>query len=507
MQKPVYSSEHEQVLMTQLWSPAVANDPEAFVLFAFPWGQTNTPLAHFKGPRKWQREVLRTIKKHIEDNQGKIDFDTLRMAVSSGRGIGKSALVGWLILWMLTTRIGSSVIVSANSESQLKSVTWAELIKWSAMLINSHWWEVSATKLVPAQWVCELVERDLKKGTRYWAAEGKLWSAENPDSYAGVHNQDGMMLIFDESSGIPNPIWEVGAGFFTENTPNRFWLAFSNPRRNEGYFFECFNAKRAFWNTRTVDARTVEDTDKAVYEQIIAEYGEDSSQAKVEVYGEFPSAGEDQFISPLLVQDAMVRPRWKDVTAPIVMGVDPARGGADSTVILVRQGRDIVAIKRYSGEDTMAIVGRVIEAIEEFKPIMTVIDEGGLGYGILDRLTEQRYKVRGVNFGSRAKQSIAFGNKRAEIWNDMRNWLKTASIPEDRQLKADLIGPMKRPNSSGTIFLEGKKEMRSRGLASPDAADALAVTFAFPIAHREYNDRIIRKSSSMGGVNSSWMGS
>jgi hypothetical protein len=493
--------------MTTLWSPAVANDPEAFVLFAFPWGQTNTPLAHFKGPRKWQREVLRTIKKHIEDNQGKIDFDTLRMAVSSGRGIGKSALVGWLILWMLTTRIGSSVIVSANSESQLKSVTWAELIKWSAMLINSHWWEVSATKLVPAQWVCELVERDLKKGTRYWAAEGKLWSAENPDSYAGVHNQDGMMLIFDESSGIPNPIWEVGAGFFTENTPNRFWLAFSNPRRNEGYFFECFNAKRAFWNTRTVDARTVEDTDKAVYEQIIAEYGEDSSQAKVEVYGEFPSAGEDQFISPVLVQDAMVRPRWKDVTAPIVMGVDPARGGADSTVILVRQGRDIVAIKRYSGEDTMAIVGRVIEAIEEFKPIMTVIDEGGLGYGILDRLTEQRYKVRGVNFGSRAKQSIAFGNKRAEIWNDMRNWLKTASIPNDRQLKADLIGPMKRPNSSGTIFLEGKKEMRARGLASPDAADALAVTFSFPIAHREYRPDTIQRVQSSRGASSGWMGS
>ena len=507
MQQPVYSSQEEQTLMTNLWSPAIANDPEAFVLYAFPWGQTNTPLAHFKGPRKWQREVLRTIKKHIEDNQGKIDFDTLRMAVSSGRGIGKSALVGWLILWMLTTRIGSSVIVSANSESQLKSVTWAELIKWSAMLINSHWWEVSATKLVPAQWVCELVERDLKKGTRYWAAEGKLWSAENPDSYAGVHNQDGMMLIFDESSGIPNPIWEVGAGFFTENTPNRFWLAFSNPRRNEGYFFECFNAKRAFWNTRTVDARTVEDTDKAVYEQIIAEYGEDSSQAKVEVYGEFPSAGEDQFISPVLVQDAMVRPRWKDVTAPIVMGVDPARGGADSTVILVRQGRDIVSIKRYSGEDTMAIVGRVIEAIEEFKPVMTVIDEGGLGYGILDRLTEQRYKVRGVNFGSRAKQSIAFGNKRAEIWNDMRNWLKTASIPNDRQLKADLIGPMKRPNSSGTIFLEGKKEMRARGLASPDAADALAVTFSFPIAHREYRPDTIQRIQSSRGASSGWMGS
>jgi hypothetical protein len=374
------------------------------------------------------------------------------------------------------------------------------------MIINSHWWEISATKLVPAKWLCELVERDLKKGTRYWAAEGKLWSAENPDSYAGVHNHDGMMLIFDESSGIPNPIWDVGAGFFTENILDRYWFAFSNPRRNEGYFFECFHAKRAFWKTRIVDARTVEDTDKQVYAQIIAENGEDSPQARIEVYGEFPSAGEDQFISPMLVDDAMARERYKDLTAPIVIGVDPARGGADSTVIVVRQGRDLVAIKRYSGEDTMTIVGRVIDAMEEYKPVLTVIDEGGLGYGILDRLVEQRYKVRGVNFGSRAKQSIAFGNKRAEMWNSMREWLKSASIADDRQLKADLTGPMKRPNSSGTIFLEGKKEMRARGLASPDAADALAVTFAFPVAHREYTEAIKRNYSPQGVMNS-WMGS
>jgi hypothetical protein len=376
------------------------------------------------------------------------------------------------------------------------------------MIINAHWWEISATKLVPAKWVCELVERDLKKGTRYWAAEGKLWSEENPDSYAGVHNHDGMMLIFDEASGIPDGIWSVGAGFFTENILDRYWFAFSNPRRNQGYFFECFNSKRDFWNGRQIDARQVEDTDKAVYEQIIAEYGEDSSQARVEVYGEFPSAGEDQFISPTLVEDAFKRERYKDTSAPIVIGVDPARGGADSTVILVRQGRDIISIKRYQGEDTMTIVGRVIEAIEEFKPVMTVIDEGGLGYGILDRLTEQRYKVRGVNFGSRAKNSIMWGNKRAEMWGAMREWLKTASIPEDRKLKSDLTGPMKKPNSSGTIFLEGKKEMKARGMASPDAADALCVTFAFPVAHREYVDKGIKKSyANGGGISNSWMGS
>jgi len=492
--------------MTRLWSPAIANDPEAFVLFAFPWGQPNTPLAKFSGPRKWQREILRDITKHIKVNEGKVNMDTLREAVSSGRGIGKSALVSWLILWMLSTRIGSTVIVSANSEAQLRSVTWGELTKWQAMIINSHWWEVSATKIVPAQWLTELVERDLKKGTRYWAAEGKLWSEENPDAYAGVHNHDGMMLIFDEASGIADAIWAVGAGFFTENILDRYWFAFSNPRRNSGYFFETFNSKRDFWQTRQIDARTVEGTDKQVYEQIIAEYGEDSIQARVEVYGDFPSAGEDQFISPMIVEDAFKRPKYKDETAPIVIGVDPARGGLDSTVIVVRRGRDIVAIKRYKGEDTMSIVGRVIDAIDEYKPTLTVIDEGGLGYGILDRLTEQRYKVRGVNFGWKAKNPVMWGNKRAEMWGAMREWLKTASIPQDKMLKDDLVGPMKKPNSAGTIFLEGKKEMKSRGLASPDAADALAVTFAYPVAHREYVERPRTITMNRESMSGSWMG-
>ena len=507
MQKPIYSASDEQLLMSRIWSPQVKNDPENFVLFCFPWGKKNTPLEKFSGPRAWQRELLRDLKAHIKKNNGALAMDTLRSAIASGRGIGKSAMVSWLILWMLSTRIGSSVVVSANSEAQLRSVTWGELAKWSAMLINSHWWEISATKLVPAVWLTELVERDLKLGTRYWAAEGKLWSAENPDSYAGVHNHQGMMLIFDEASGIPDPIWSVGSGFFTENIPDRYWMAFSNPRRNTGYFFECFNAKREFWTTKQVDARTVEDTDKAVYEQIIAEYGKDSPEARIEVYGEFPTEGEDQFISPQLVDDAFAREKYKDETAPRVMGIDPARGGADSTVIVVRQGRDLLSIKRYHGEDTMAIVGRVIDAMEEFKPTMTVIDEGGLGYGILDRLNEQRYKVRGVNFGWKAKNSIMYGNKRAEIWGTMKDWLKSASISQDRQLKADLTGPTKKPNSAGTIFLEGKKEMRARGLASPDAADALAVTFAFPVAHREAVDKPRHITmQNRGGVTNSWMG-
>lgn len=508
MQTTVYSAEEEQTLMASLWAPALKDDPLKFVMYLFPWGQKNTPLEHFAGPRKWQREVLRDIAEHIRQNNGKVDFDVLRMAVSSGRGIGKSALVSWLVIWMLSTRIGSTIIVSANSETQLRSVTWAEITKWLALALNSHWFEVSATRVMPAKWLTELVERDLKKGTRYWGVEGRLWSEENPDAYAGVHNFDGVMLIFDEASGIADAIWGVAAGFFTENTPHRFWLAFSNPRRNTGYFYEAFNAKRDFWRNKTVDARSVEGTDKAVYEQIIQEYGPDSVQAHVEVYGEFPSAGDDQFIPIHLVDDAMGRPRYKDTSAPVVLGVDPARFGADATVIAVRQGRDIVTIRRYRGDDTMEVVGRVIEAIEEFSPDMVVIDEGGLGAGIVDRLKEQRYKIKGVNFGSKSSKPIMYGNKRAEMWGAMREWLKSASIPPDKVLKTDLISPLMKPDSKGTIFLEGKKEMKARGLASPDAADAIAVTFAFPVGSRTARvDKTPRKAYGQSSVSTSWLGS
>lgn len=120
MQQPVYSAADEQLLMTKLWSPALANDPEKFVLYVFPWGQPNTPLERFTGPRKWQRQLLRRMTAHIAANKGRVDFNVLRSAIASGRGIGKSALVSWIIIWFLSTRIGGTTIVSANSEAQLR---------------------------------------------------------------------------------------------------------------------------------------------------------------------------------------------------------------------------------------------------------------------------------------------------------------------------------------------------------------------------------------------------
>jgi hypothetical protein len=462
MQKPVYSSEDEQLLMSYIWSPQIADNPEAFVLYAFPWGQANTPLEKFSGPRHWQRKVLRRITEHIRDNKGQLDPSALREAVASGRGIGKSALVSWLIMWMLSTRIGSTVIVSANSENQLRSVTWGELTKWCIMAINSHWWEPSATKLVPAAWLTTLVERDLKKGTRYWAAEGKLWSEENPDSYAGVHNHDGMMVIFDEASGIPDGIWSVASGFFTESIADRYWLAFSNPRRNSGYFYDCFHEKSDYWGTTQIDARTVEDVDKMIYEQIIAEYGEDSYEARVEVYGDFPSMGDDQYISVSSVELASQRPRYNDFNDPVIMGIDPGKGNPDPCSIAIRRGRDITDLFDIFEDDPVQLLDKLINKIEQFNPEYIIVDEGGLGWGIVGHLKKLKYRVTPINSAWTSKNPIVFGNKRAEIWGATKAFIKYGSIPNDKKLKKDFVSPKRLSNGKGALMIESKKEVLNR---------------------------------------------
>lgn len=482
-------NESRALILQRMLSDEFYYSPYRFAMWAYPWGQGD--LKRFGGPRRWQREQMEDIEQYLREAVDlqqvlKVLPDFYREAVASGRGPGKSAQVGMLAHWFMSTRIGSSTWVAANGKPQLEAKTFPEISKWVARGINSEFFEINATTIRPSSWFADYIEspEGLGRSTKYYYIAGQLWSKENPDAFAGAHNFDGEFAIFDEASGIPDEIWPVQSGVFTEDIPDRLWLAYSNPRVSQGAFFECFHKNRELWRTRQIDSRTVEGINQTTYENIIKEFGEDSDEARVEVYGQFPKSGEDQFISPSLVDEAIARKRYDDPTAPTIIGVDPARGGLDSTVIAVRKGRDLVSLKRYKGEDTMQIVGRVIDAIDEWNPDLTVIDEGGLGYGVLDRLVEQKYKVRGVNFGWKAENTEMYGNVRAEIWGKMKEWLKTASIPDDKMLKSDLCGPQKKPNSAGTIFLEGKKEMKGRGLASPDAADAVAVTFHYSVARR-----------------------
>jgi len=502
--KQKYDAKGEQALMTELWDPRVSDDPLAFVMFVFPWGKAGTPLEDQTGPRKWQQRQLKRIAAQIQacKNPNK-KTEMLQKAIASGRGIGKSALVAWLVLWMLSTRIGSTTIVTANNEQQLKSRTWAEVGKWHAMAINEHWFEKMAMSLKPAPWFEELLKKQLKVDVGYYYAQAQLWSEETPDAFAGVHNHKGVFLMFDEASGIPHPIWKVSEGFFTEPVPDRYWFAFSNPRRNTGAFFECFHKNRDYWETENIDSRTVEGTDTAVYEKIIKQYGADSDEARVEVYGQFPRQGDKQFVSREVINLASTRESFPDHGASLIMGCDIARYGDDECVVRWRQGRDARSIPstRWKSMDLVYSANRIAEMIDAQNPDGVCIDGGGVGGGVVDILKARGYKVAEVQFGSKADDD-RWADKRTEMWGRMRDWLGEGCIDDESRLMDDLAGPEYSfaSTSSDKIRLESKEAMKKRGLHSPDDGDALALTFGARFARKDGNTTRRRRGTMAKGL-------
>ena len=167
------------------------------------------------------------------------------------------------------------------------------------------------------------------------------------------------------------------------------------------------------------------------------------------------------------------------------MGVDVSRQGGDRNCILMRQGRKMASkIIRFQSRDLMAIANTVARAIRELKPDIVFVDEVGLGAGVVDRLHQMGYDiVVGVQSGSKDgmddREKKIYANLRIMMWTRMRNWLATADIADDAELASDLTAPtygyQKRTNLE---LLEGKDELKARGLPSPDTADALSFTFA-----------------------------
>lgn len=488
-QQPIYDARGEQQLMLELWDPRLADDPREFVRFVFPWGKVGTPLEHVKGPRNWQDEEFKVISDYIKSSRTHQQIHQqvpamYKAAIASGRGPGKSAFFGMLSHWLATTRIGGSVWVTANGEPQLKTKTFPEIAKWFSLSINSHWWELLATKIEPAEWLSKAVLRDLKIDAGYWYVAAQLWSEENPDAFAGAHNQYGECYLFDEASGIPAPIWTVAEGVFTEQIIDRYWLAFSNPRRPSGAFFECFHKNRDKWRTRNIDSRTVDGLAMDAYQSIIDQYGPDSDEAKIEVYGQFPSKGENQFISRITTNQALTREIPNDPGAPLVMGVDVARFGEDRSVIAFRKGRDAKTIpwQTYRGMDTVQLAGQVADSAGKYNVSAIFVDGGGVGGGVVDQLKAMGYKVIEVQSGESPQNKDKYTNKRGEMWDRMKEWLATGCIPDLPGILDDLCNIEYSYSLTNQIKLERKDELKKRGFASPDLADALALTFAQPVA-------------------------
>ena len=446
-----------------------ACDPLGFAHDLFPWGEG--ALMHHTGPRTWQADILTVIGDHLSSETTRCK--PLRIAVASGPGIGKSALVGMIVDWSMSTCPETRVVVTANTEAQLRTKTWPEISKWVRLAANGDLWNVPAMSMYE------------KGHEKSWRADASPWSENNTESFAGLHNEGRrIVLIMDEASGISDKVWEVAEGALTDANTEIIWIAFGNPTRNTGRFRECFGKNRHLWITRQIDSRTVEGVNREYLDEIVNSYGEDSDFSRVRVRGVFPRAGSNQFIASDVVDAAKNRIVEVDRGAPLIMGVDIARFGDDKCVIRFRKGRDGKVLEpiKWRDRDTHFSANKIAEAITQWKPDAVFIDGGGVGGGVVDMLKAWNYRVIEVNFGGTAGNEGDYANKRAEMWGLCRDWLPTGAIDDDHELVDDLIGPEYGFDKDGRIQLEKKEDMKKRGLASPDDGDALVLTFARPVA-------------------------
>lgn len=463
-------------------------DPYGFALWAFPWGEPG-PLEG-EELEDWQADYLKTLGQKLqagvdlEEAMGGV-IPPVKMERSTGHGVGKSALASILTWWAMSTLPDTKGVVTANTETQLKTKTWPEIAKWHRMFIARELFEVTATAIFPKD-----VERQ-----RTWRIDIVPWSERNTEAFAGLHNMwRRIFLLFDEGSAIPDPIWEVAEGALTDRHTQIIWSVFGNPTKNTGRFRENAPDGRfgSRWDFKSLDSRSVRRTNKDQISEWEQDYGEDSDFFRIRVKGMFPRSDAISFIPFESAREASVRDLPEENQDDMILGVDVARFGDDLSCIYARKGRDARSYppQVFQGVSTLELAYRVREAAGMFNPTMICVDGGGVGGGVVDQLRAMRLGclVIEVQFGGKSDgfSEEKYANKRAEMWGMMREWLKVGCIVEgvrgvDRTLVEELIGPTYGLNNLDAIQLESKKDMRRRGVASPDIADALACTFALPL--------------------------
>lgn len=451
------------------------HDPLGYVLAAFEWGSGE--LAEFNGPDDWQVEILTIIRDKLLAGEINVQ-EAIQIAVASGHGIGKSALVAWIILWALSTYEDTKGVVTANTETQLKTKTWSELAKWHRLCINRHWFVFTATAIFSKE-----VEHE-----KTWRIDMVAWSERNTEAFAGLHNKGKrILLIFDEASAIPDKIWEVAEGALTDSDTEIIWANFGNPTRNIGRFRECFGKFKHRWVTRQIDSRDVKITNKVQLQKWVDDYGEDSDFVRVRVRGVFPSADSNALFGPDEIDAAMSRHYTIEQIqhAAVVLGGDVARQGDDSSAIARRQGRVMYPIRKIKIPDTTLVAAQFNLEVDEHKPDATFIDgTGGYGAGVIDTMRATNHECIEIHFGGKPIDRRYF-NKRSEMAFEFAKWLRDeqGSLPDDPELKEEMLA-MTYTFQGDKFRLCEKDDVKELIGRSPDVFDAAMLTFAFPVIKR-----------------------
>ena len=413
------------------------------------------------GVDEWQRLILRDLGRYER-----------RISIRSCHGPGKTAVLAWCVLYMLVFRFPQKTVATAPTRGQLFDALFAEVMIWFGKM------PLAVQDLYNTK--SDSIDLISSPSESFFSA--RTARPENPEAMQGVHAPN-VLLIADEASGVPEPIFEAAVGSMSGE--NATTILASNPVRTSGFFFDTHHKLKSMWKTYHISAEDSPRVTDDFCRDVAARYGEDSGAYRVRVLGEFPKSDEDTVIPYEVVHSAVERDLVVPRNPAYVWGLDVARFGDDKSVLLQRSAFSVDWAREYKSLDLMQLVGRVKHEYDILlptdQPREILVDSIGLGAGVVDRLRELGLPARGINVGESAAMKDAYLNLRAELWFEAKEWLEQRSCKIQAgldELCRELVMPKYTFTSSGRVQVESKADMKKRGHKSPNYADAFVLSFA-----------------------------
>ena len=474
---------------------------------------------------EWKNSPLQFVHDTIKADPTEQQIELLqsissekRVSVRSGHGCGKDASASWIALWFLVTRPFAKVVVTAPTNRQLHDIFLAEISKWLRQSVVADEFIVRKDSILhkeaPKEYWLRLISPSIR-----------ATKEEQAETLAGLHG-DHLLIIVDEASGIPDPTFVPLEGALTQ--PDNKVLLIGNPTKNFGYFYDTqFHAgiskqwKKIHW-----DSRESSIVDESMPKYFATKYGIDSNVYRIRVEGNPPLQDEDTLIPLWTAQQCIGREFEVAADEPLYLGVDVARYGDDSSIILPRKGLMIYPWETFRKLNTIDLGGFINQTYQEMEASGCAIDVIGVGAGVADWLEKHNMKnLFQINVANSSSNLEKYNRLRDELWCRVRDncLLGKYSFPDvtvngeeetlGQQLASELSCVRYKFNAHGGYIIESKKDLKARGVASPNIADALCLTEYFAntatrvFAKEELEDDFLSKYRDVA-INQSqtWMG-
>lgn len=431
-------------------------------------------------PDPWQHDALAAAGGPFNPKR--------KLCMKACTGPGKSAVLAWLGWHRLACFAakgehpkGAALSITGDN---LKDNLWAELSKWQS---RSRFLQAAFT------WTKEKIYANEHPETWFLSARSFAKDANAEAigrALSGLHSKFPFVLL-DETGDMPTAVGKAALQIFTGNPTDAAVIQAGNPTSTDGLLYESCVTAAASWRviTITADPGDPKRTPRVSVEhaqEMIDTYGRDNPWVMATILGLFPPAGFRSLLGIEDVEAAMNRHLRDDQYefAARVLGVDVAREGDDSSVIFPRQGLAAFPPIVMRNVDSLHGAGQVMRKQDDWQADGVFVDNtGGFGGGWIDRMVQMGCSPIGIHFAAKA-DDVRYANKRAEMWFKMAEWVKSGgALPNIPALKPELTVPTY--SFKGDQFMiEPKEQIKKRLGRSPDLADGLALTFAYPVVAR-----------------------